>query len=97
MLQRALHGGVEVAAARAALGSAGARGRAGEHQREQRRAVGSNRATRGSQRDAERGRAGSPRHRRHCTAAAAERNRGEELDVEERAVLQFPKVPVAKL
>ena len=32
MLQRALHGGVEVAAARAALCSAGARGRSRKHQ-----------------------------------------------------------------
>jgi hypothetical protein len=29
--------------------------------------------------------------------AATERNRGEELEVEERAVLQFPKIPGAKL
>ena len=55
MLQRSLHGGVEVPAAGLALSSAGARGEAGRLQRKPRRAVGSIRATRGSQSDAERG------------------------------------------
>ena len=51
-LQRALHGGVAVAAAWAALEAAGVRGMVGEHQREQGgRWVGSG-ATRGCQREA---------------------------------------------
>ena len=78
-------------------GGSGRRGRAGRLQRKAKEGGGSIRATRGSQRDAERGRAASPRRRRHCTAAAAEKNRGKELEVEERAVLQFPKIPGAKL
>ena len=52
-LQRALHGGIAVAAAWAALEAAGVRGMVGEHQREQGgRWVGSG-ATRGRQREAE--------------------------------------------
>ena len=52
MLQRSLHGGVEVAAAGAVLSSSGARGKAGEHQREQGGRWGGSGATRGCQREA---------------------------------------------
>ena len=90
--------GLATAAARwRPAGCSGRRGKARRHQRGQRRAVGSSRATRGSQRDAERGRAGSPLRRRQCTAAAAEKNRGKELEVEERIDLQFLKFPGTSL
>ena len=91
MLQRALHGGGEVATARVALGSAGARGMAGEHQREQRRAVGSISATRGSQRESRRGRAGSPRRAGGALHSGGE-NRAKELEEGEKDLNEISKI-----
>ena len=74
-------------------GCSGRRGKARRHQRGQRRAVGSSRATRGIQRDAERGRAASPRRRRHCTVAAAGETERIAGGGRKRTRLQFPKIP----
>ena len=76
-MQRACHRGGEVAAARAALGSAGARGRVGEHQREQGGRWGGSVVTRGRQREARGGRAGSPRRRRRALHSGGEKQRKE--------------------
>ena len=93
MLQRALHGGGEVAAARAAVRSVGARGMAGEAPARSQRRWRRSRATRGRQREA-RG-AGLALHGaggRRCTAHGGEtEQRGWRKG--KRADLKFPKIP----
>ena len=90
-LPAAVHGGVAVAAGAGASGRGSARGTAGGGTaRWQGRWRGSG-ATRGRQCEAKRGRAGSPRRRRHCTAAAAEKNRGKLLEVEEKGCFAISK------
>ena len=73
-----------MAAARAALGSAGHVAQQGKLQREERRAVGCSGATRGSHKEQEvaRGRPSTAVSALHCTAAA--RNRAGELEEGEK-------------
>ena len=78
-------------------GCSGRRGTAGEAPARNQGWWRSIRATCGRQRDAEHGWAGPPlRRRRLCTAAAGEKQR-KELEVEERIILQFLKIPRTSL
>ena len=96
LLQRALHRGGEVAAARVLLDIGGARGTAGEIQREATggggapgRRVGDS-ARRINGRD---GREGAPRRRRAALSVGGGENRAGRWEMGIRVVLQFLKIP----